>query len=105
MGNFSNLQFIGGCNEALSKKVKEILNDNRLCLTLGGDHAVIKYLYVSYSNTYAYKLNYKINRKQIAVGSVDGHLQKSEEIGIIWIDAHADLNTNATSPSGTLPCN
>ena len=27
---------------------------------------------------------------------------KSEEIGLIWFDAHADINTHETSPSGNL---
>ena len=28
--------------------------------------------------------------------------QKSQEIGLIWFDAHADMNTSETSPSGNL---
>jgi len=42
----------------------------------------------------------------IAVGTVSGmvrHFQKANrKMGLIWIDAHADMNTPATSPSGNV---
>ncbi|MGI8469881.1 MAG: arginase, partial [Pyrinomonadaceae bacterium] len=42
-----------------------------------------------------------------AIGTFSGissyfHEKKSEEIGLIWFDAHADMNTPETSPSGNL---
>lgn len=50
----------------------------RKILTIGGDHS-------------------------IAIGSVAGAAQAaSQNIGLIWIDAHADINTPATSPSGNV---
>lgn len=37
----------------------------------------------------------------IGVATVDGHIRaKSENIALLWIDAHADLNTNKTSSTG-----
>lgn len=34
---------------------------------------------------------------------MDGHIQaKSENICLLWIDAHADLNTNKTSKTGNI---
>lgn len=43
----------------------------------------------------------------LAIGTVSGvsefyHLQDGAKIGMIWIDAHADLNTPQTSPSGNI---
>jgi arginase len=42
----------------------------------------------------------------IAVGTVSGvaefHRRKKEKVGLIWIDAHADINTPQTSPSGNV---
>ncbi len=42
----------------------------------------------------------------IAVGTVSGvaefYRRKKEKIGLIWIDAHADINTPQTSPSGNV---
>ena len=43
-------------------------------LTLGGDHT-------------------------IALGTVAGVLQNEPNVGVIWFDAHGDVNTEATSPS------
>ena len=49
--------------------------DGRMCLTLGGDHS-------------------------IGVGTVHGHLKAQPETSLLWVDAHADINTPATSNSG-----
>jgi arginase len=76
--NMEKLNHVAACNETLSKTVTQVINDNRICLTLGGDHA-------------------------IGIGSIDGHLKsKNNNVAVLWIDAHADLNTNASSPSGNV---
>ncbi|KAF6204566.1 hypothetical protein GE061_018726 [Apolygus lucorum] len=63
-------------SHALSSKVQEVMREHRKVLTIGGDHS-------------------------IALGSVDGHIQaKNGEICLLWVDAHADLNTADTSESG-----
>jgi arginase len=42
----------------------------------------------------------------VAAGSVSGlaefYRRKGQKIGLIWIDAHSDINTPATSPSGSV---
>ncbi|KAF5277713.1 hypothetical protein FQR65_LT03693 [Abscondita terminalis] len=64
------------CAREVTKRVTEIIKDGRMCLTLGGDHA-------------------------IAVATVDGHIQAvSSDIVLIWVDAHADVNTSHTSDTG-----
>jgi arginase len=67
--------------EALAGKVEGILTAGKFPLVLGGDHSV-------------------------AAGTVSGvshHLrQKRENLGLIWIDAHADMNTPDSSPSGNV---
>ncbi|XP_065079361.1 arginase-1 [Ochlerotatus camptorhynchus] len=75
--NMKKLEHVASCTKLLSHRVTQVLNDDRLCLTLGGDHA-------------------------IAIGSIDGHLKHCSDVGVIWVDAHADLNTNSTSPSGNI---
>ncbi len=61
--------------------VYESLEQGKLPLVLGGDHS-------------------------ISAGSVSGvarfYRQQKEAIGVIWIDAHADMNTPETSPSGNV---
>jgi len=65
----------------LAEMVEKAANEGRLPLVLGGDHSV-------------------------AIGTVSGmarHFQKANrKMGLIWIDAHADMNTPATSPSGNV---
>lgn len=72
---------IGKACQDLSTRVKQILETGELPLVLGGDHS-------------------------IAIGSIAGasaycHEQK-KELGLIWFDAHADMNTPATTPSGNI---
>jgi arginase len=64
-----------------AETIKQILNDDRIPLILGGDHS-------------------------IAIGSFSGissfFQEQEKEIGLIWFDAHADINTHETSPSGNI---
>ncbi len=64
-----------------AEKVSAALRVGQLPLVLGGDHSV-------------------------AVGTVTGvaefYRQRAQKIGLIWIDAHADINTPDTSPSGNV---
>ncbi|XP_018567917.1 arginase-1 [Anoplophora glabripennis] len=76
--NMREYAHVASCNQELSRNVEKIIKDGRICLTLGGDHS-------------------------IGIGTVDGHIKsKNEDICLLWIDAHADLNTNKTSPSGNV---
>ncbi len=61
--------------------VLKTLEDGKVPLVLGGDHSV-------------------------AAGTVSGvakfFRRKNQKIGLIWIDAHTDMNTPETSPSGNV---
>ena len=61
--------------------LSQILDDGDLPVILGGDHAIAIPTVSAISNYY---------RKQ------------DKEIGLIWFDAHADINTPETSQSGNL---
>lgn len=63
--------------EALANQVTTALQENELPLILGGDHS-------------------------IALGSVAGVAKVYKNIGVLWIDAHADFNTPETTPSGNI---
>lgn len=71
------LEHFAGCTQILSEQVESVIRSGRKCITLGGDHS-------------------------IAVGSIDGHIKADKDVGIIWVDAHADINTNSTSSSGNI---
>ena len=67
--------------EELATEVETMLAANQLPLVLGGDHS-------------------------IAIGSVAGaasYYKKQEQtLGLIWFDAHADMNTPESTPSGNI---
>ena len=65
----------------LAERVDRAAGQGKVPLVLGGDHS-------------------------IAVGSISGmanHFhRRGEKLGVIWVDAHADMNTPQTSPSGNV---
>jgi len=63
--------------EELADTVTAALKANEFPLILGGDHS-------------------------IALGSITGVTRLHKDIGLIWIDAHADFNTEETTPSGNI---
>src|SRR5215470_14604980 len=73
-------QIAATCHK-LAALVEKTLNDSRMPVVLGGDHS-------------------------IAIGTVAGvthHFRaRTQSIGLLWIDAHADMNTPETSPSGNV---
>lgn len=61
----------------LRRRVADIARAGHFPLVLGGDHA-------------------------IAMGTVAGLLDARGDCGVLWIDAHGDSNTPATTPSGNI---
>ena len=64
-------------SEAVSKEMALIASNDTFPIALGGDHS-------------------------IAIGTIAGLTQHKQRLGVIWVDAHADMNTPATSPSGNI---
>jgi arginase len=75
------LQEVSIVCEELAQEVRSILTSGELPLILGGDHS-------------------------IAIGSISGvssfYRERSQTLGLIWFDAHADMNTPETTPSGNI---
>ncbi|MDH5598838.1 MAG: arginase [Cyclobacteriaceae bacterium] len=65
--------------ETLSKKIKETISENYFPIVIAGDH----------STAYGTITGIKASRPE-------------KKLGLIWIDAHADLHTPYTSPSGNV---
>ena len=76
-GNAKNAFCVGQGNKKISDAVYRAAMAGEFALTLGGDHS-------------------------IAAGTVAGVLRARADTGIIWVDAHGDLNTPETSPSGNM---
>ncbi|MFF9550628.1 arginase [Methylobacterium fujisawaense] len=75
------LDGVAAWTRALSRVVEGALDAGSLPLTAGGDHS-------------------------LSLGSVDGVLRHCarhrRSVFVLWLDAHADFNTPATSPSGNV---
>jgi arginase len=78
VGNkLKNLEQVIEANETLASMVDTEIQKDRFPLIIGGDHS-------------------------IAIGSLAGISKHYENLGVIWYDAHGDLNTSDTSPSGNI---
>lgn len=73
----NNLTAVVKANEALAEAVDKICQANYFPLVLGGDHS-------------------------IAIGTLAGAAKHRKNLGVIWFDAHGDLNTEETTPSGNI---
>ncbi|HZS09285.1 MAG TPA: arginase [Blastocatellia bacterium] len=80
-GHAKYLPEISEACQALADRVEGILGTRSIPVILGGDHS-------------------------IAVGSVSGlsafYRKRGERVGVIWFDAHGDMNTPETSLSGNV---
>lgn len=75
--NIKNLKTLAMSSEKLAAKVSDSIEKQCFPLILGGDHS-------------------------IAMGTLAGVAKHFKNIGVIWYDAHADMNTPETSPSGNI---
>lgn len=80
--NMKRPKAVSAVTQTLSRQVYEHSSKGRLVLTLGGDHS-------------------------IAIGTISGTARATRErlgreIAVIWVDAHADINTPETSDSGNI---
>jgi arginase len=80
-GGPKNLPQIQRVSQRLADLVTGSLDEGRVPISLGGDHS-------------------------IAIGSVAGasrHFRsRGKKMGLLWVDAHGDMNTPQTSPSGNI---
>ncbi|MGM7683524.1 arginase [Cytobacillus sp. Hm23] len=72
-----NLKAVAEASERLADKVQGVIKEKRFPLVLGGDHS-------------------------IAIGTLAGVAKSYNNLGVIWYDAHGDLNTEETSPTGNI---
>ncbi|WP_226006933.1 arginase [Natrinema salinisoli] len=75
-GNAKFLREVEDVCTRIRDRVAATLADGEFPLVLGGDHSV-------------------------AIGSLGGSA-RGADLGVVWFDAHADLNTPETSPSGNV---
>jgi arginase len=80
-GAARNVAAISGWTRAIERGAFAALTDGRVPIFLGGDHA-------------------------LSMGSVSGAVRHAAQTGrplhVLWLDAHSDFNTPATSPTGNM---
>ncbi|XP_022333997.2 arginase, hepatic-like isoform X1 [Crassostrea virginica] len=72
-----NPKHVGAASANIATDVHKVLDSGRACLVLGGDHS-------------------------LAIGSIYGHSLAEPDQVVVWVDAHADINTPLTSTSGNI---
>ncbi|TVY06725.1 arginase [Paenibacillus cremeus] len=72
-----HLAEVAATNRELAHETAAIAASGGFPLVLGGDHSV-------------------------AIGTISGLAQVHRKLGVIWFDAHSDLNTAETTPSGNI---
>jgi len=77
IGILKNPRLVSRVNESVAKVVGEHGSKGELPVTLGGDHS-------------------------LAIGTVSGTLKNYPDACLIWIDAHADINTVESTDSGNI---
>jgi len=80
-GGYRHLREVRAWNEAVHAAVGQALQGGELPILLGGDHC-------------------------LAMGSISAVARHCRQLGkklrVLWLDAHADFNTSALTPSGNL---
>uniref|UniRef100_A0A3Q3S0Q8 Arginase n=1 Tax=Mastacembelus armatus TaxID=205130 RepID=A0A3Q3S0Q8_9TELE len=77
VGRVKRARAVGSANQRLSEAVQAAKKDGHTSVMLGGDHS-------------------------LAIGSIHGHSAAVGELSVVWVDAHADINTPLTTPTGNI---
>ncbi|RDD43009.1 Arginase-1 [Trichoplax sp. H2] len=68
---------VSAASKLLSEKIQSVLEDDSLPITIGGDHS-------------------------LAIGSIHGHTARIDDLCVLWIDTHADINTGESTVTGNM---
>ncbi|KAM9832624.1 arginase-1 [Neosynchiropus ocellatus] len=75
IGTLKRVHAVGAANQTLAAAVRAVKNDGHTSVMIGGDHS-------------------------LAIGSIQGHAAAVGDLSVVWVDAHADINTPLTTPTG-----
>jgi arginase len=77
-GHIKNPRYVGAVNREIYRKLSKFHEMDHVAVAIGGDHS-------------------------LAVGTIMATAQRyKENYCVVWVDAHADVNTTQTSLSGNL---
>ncbi|KAM6898146.1 arginase-1 [Lycodopsis pacificus] len=77
VGLVKRVRAVGSANQRLSEAVQAVKRDGHTSVMLGGDHS-------------------------LAIGSIHGHSAAVGDLSVVWVDAHADINTPLSSYTGNI---
>ncbi|XP_074484704.1 arginase-1-like [Sebastes fasciatus] len=77
VGLVKRARAVGAANQRLSEAVHAVKKDGHTAVMLGGDHS-------------------------LAIGSIHGHAAAVGDLSVVWVDAHADINTPLSSYTGNI---
>ncbi|XP_029282852.1 arginase-1 [Cottoperca gobio] len=77
VGRVKRARAVGSANRRLSEAVRAVKQDGHTSVMLGGDHS-------------------------LAIGSIHGHSAAVGDLSVVWVDAHADINTPLSSDTGNI---
>ena len=72
--------------------MSEIIKSGRVCVTIGGDHSI------GLGTVFGHAKSYVSDDNNNNVD--DDTDNEASDMCVLWVDAHADMNTPKTSPSG-----
>ncbi|KAK9471735.1 uncharacterized protein V1510DRAFT_419472 [Dipodascopsis tothii] len=76
-GKLKNPKYVSAAAELVADRVEAVHKSGRFPLTIGGDHS-------------------------LGIGTLTGTLRQYPDACVLWIDAHADINTPETTDSGNI---
>lgn len=77
LDNLKNLSSVVLTCQSIAQEVDEIVSNGEIPLFIGGDHSA-------------------------SIGSVSGAAQSQTKLGLLWIDSHSDINTDASTITGNI---
>uniref|UniRef100_A0A3B3C3N3 Arginase n=1 Tax=Oryzias melastigma TaxID=30732 RepID=A0A3B3C3N3_ORYME len=77
VGRLKSVRAVGSANQRLSVAMQKVKEGGHTAVMLGGDHS-------------------------LAIGSIHGHAAALGHLSVVWVDAHADINTPLTSYTGNI---
>ncbi|KAI5301161.1 Arginase, catabolizes arginine to ornithine and urea [Ascosphaera atra] len=103
-----NPRAVSEFSRALSDQTYELAKDGRFVLTIGGDHSIAMGSVSGMQRAIRERFptgtkHAKLNGNGYSNGDHRNKAAKApQDIGIIWVDAHPDINTPGMSPSGNV---
>lgn len=97
---------VSAFSQALSEQTYQLAKNGRLVLTLGGDHSIAMGSISGMSRAIRERFPAGVAHSEMSATRSDENAPTCpavpQDLGVIWVDAHPDINTPETSDSGNV---